>query len=138
METTIAIAIISASSVLVGGFATALTQHLLATAAASREEKRRRRLDFRNRLEECVVRLLEETDPDVHSVPSVPEITRNIIRLQLYLDLEDQDHRKLNGCLNSLAGSLSGYSEPQEKSMILRNHAALLEAANRLLRKCNF
>jgi hypothetical protein len=61
-------------------------------AAASREEKRLRRVELRNCLEECLVKLLEETDPDIHPVPSVPEITRNIIRLQLYLDMEDKDH----------------------------------------------
>src|SRR5258706_16147512 len=137
MDTNITIAVVSASSVVVGGLATALIQHLLTTATTSREEKRHRRLDFRNRFEDCVVKLLEETDPDIHPVSSVPEIKRNVIRLQLYLDLEDKDHRKLNGHLNSLASSLSGYSDPQKKSLILRNHAALLEAASKVFKKYN-
>lgn len=131
MDANISIAIISASSVLGGMF----VQHLLATAAASREARRQRRVEVRNRFEECVVRLLEETDPDVHPVPSVPEITRNIIRLQLYLDLDDKDHRKLNGYLNALAISISGYSASQDKKLLLQNHAAVLEFANRVFKR---
>lgn len=99
----VSLAPFSAATVL-GGM---IVQHLLATAAASREARRQRRAEIRNRFEECVVRLLEETDPDVHPVPSVPEITRNIIQLQLYLDLNDRDHKKLNGhCLTALKVNL--------------------------------
>ena len=131
MAANITIAIISASSLLVGMFA----QHLLAIAAASREARQRRMVEIRNRFEECVVKLLEETDPDVHPVPSIPEITRNIIRLQLYLNLEDKDHRKLNGHLNSLAISISGYANSQDKKLVLQNHAAVLDAANRIFKR---
>src|SRR5215211_3936983 len=131
MDANITIAIISASSVLVGMIA----QHWFGSAAASREERRQRRIDVRNRFEECVVRLLEETDPDVHPVPSRSEITRNIIRLQMYLNLEDQDHRKLNGYLNSLGISISGYSDSQDKRLILQSHAAVLDAANKIFKK---
>jgi hypothetical protein len=55
MDANIAIPIISASGVLAG----MLAQHLLAMAAASRAERRQRRIEVRNRFEECVVRLLE-------------------------------------------------------------------------------
>ena len=125
MDANITIAIISASGVLAGMIA----QQMLGSAAASREERRQRRIDVRNRFEECVVRLLEETDPYVHPVPSVPEITRNIIRLQLYLNLADKDHKKLNGHLNSLAISITGYSDSHDKKLLLQNHAAVLDAA---------
>jgi hypothetical protein len=137
METSIVIAIISASSVLVGGLATAAIQHWLAKATVSREDRKQRRAEFRSRFEECVVRLLEQTDPDIHPVPSIPEITRDIIRLQLYLDLEDNDHRDLNSYLNRLAISISEFSESQDKKLVLREHGAVLDAANRLLRKYN-
>jgi hypothetical protein len=95
-------------------------QHLLAIATASSEARRRRREGVRNRFEESVVRLLEETAPDIHPVPSIPEITRNIIRLQLYLNLDDKDHRKLNGCLNRLAISISGYLDSKIRTCYLR------------------
>lgn len=136
MDATIATAIISAASVLAGGLATALTQHLLANAAASREEKRQRRIEFRTHFQECVVRLLEATDPDIHPIPSASEITRSIIRLQLYLDLQNKEHKKLNGALNKLALSVSEYSDTENsKSLILRSHAEFLDAASRMFKQ---
>ena len=136
MDVTLATAIISAASVLSGVFVTAFTQHLLAKSAASREEKRQRRIEFRNQFQECVVKLLEATDPDIHPVPSAPEITRNIILLQLYLDLQNKEHRKLNGCLNQLALAVSGYSNTESsKSLVLRSHAEFLDAAGKMFRQ---
>jgi len=135
MDANVTIAVISASSVLLGGFSTALIQHLLTKATASREEKRQRQIEFKKHLEECLVNLLEESDPDIYPVPSIPTITRNIITLQLYLDLKDKDHRELNGCLNRLGRNL--LSAPHETSLILRSHSDLLDAGNKVIKKYN-
>lgn len=134
MDTTVAIAIISASSAIGGGLATALTQYFLGKVTASREEKKQRRVEFRNRIEESVIRLLEETDPDIHPVPSIPEITRNVIRLQLYLDLDDQQQLNLNNAVNSLAESVAGYSDTDSKAEILDHAGRVLVRANTILR----
>src|SRR5688572_6583409 len=131
MNSTIAIAIISASSVIVGGLATALTQYFLARATAQREESKQRRAETRRRIEECVINLLEETDPDIHPQLAVSEITRNVIRLQLYLDLNDQKQLYLNNAVNELARFVAGYSDDvPDKKQILNYHAFVLDSAN--------
>jgi hypothetical protein len=135
MDGGISIAIISAASVTVGSLTTAVIQYLLTKAGASREEKRLRRNDFRNRFEEYVTKLIEETDPDIHAVPSIPEITRNLIKLQLYLNLEDDDQKKLNGSVNALGRSVAGYSTSRDKTTILQNQSAVIDHANKILRK---
>ena len=135
MNDNITIAIISAASAIVGGLSTALIQYLLAKATASREEKRQRQIEFRNRFEDSIVKLIEETDPDIHPVPSISEVTRNIIRLQLYLNLEDADQKELNDYLNGLGASITGYSDSKDKKSILVNHSKVIKLANKVFRK---
>ena len=54
--------------------------------------------------------LITATDPDITEEPNIPLMTRNILVLQLNLDLNNETERLLNDALSELGHSVTGRS----------------------------
>jgi hypothetical protein len=77
--------------------------------------------------------LLAVTDPEAQKALSKERIVQLVLKAQLMLNPNIPSHAKVNGLINALALTATGWHGPQELSYTLRIHAELLEASRETL-----
>lgn len=117
----------------------------LVTRTVTRSEHERLRLqlksesrlrqfeEWRVRLQETIVELLKETDPEVNPQVNRERVVPLILRAQVMLNVSQPAHRKLNGFITELGLAVNGWQGNRDVAGILRTHSAVLQATRELL-----
>lgn len=89
--------------------------------------------EWQTEFRSVISELLAVTDPEAQNSLPKERIVQLVLKAQLMLNPNLPAHAKVNGLVNALALSTTGWHGPQDLSSILRIHSELLEASRETL-----